>query len=397
MIEPEIAVGRRRGPRWRQVAHGVHRKALEAPLRGLQATEDDGRHLARAEHMADLRAWQAILPPTACFTHLTAAGVVGLWLPPTPANLPVLVSMPKSRGAAPSRRPARFTADGSVRAPPRRRAARGAYAGGAARLRARSRTARPCRAARLSAEMRSLHARGPRGRRRAEASRRAGAPGRTAVRGPASRVAVGDRVEGVPCPLRGPGGAAAGAVRRGGRVRRKRGPVAPWDEDTPRVRRGGPPRPSYPRQRPRAGAPPRQRRLDRGGATPRPTSWRGPRRCCARPTPPSDVRTTRRGSSRGSRLCGTRPSRTSAGSDSSSAAAGPGRCSGRRQVGRPGTFWGPWSAVFAHLPRERRRGAASGRSRHVLGPLERRLRPLAERNTRPSQATWSERFERPIQ
>jgi hypothetical protein len=46
--------------------------------------------------MADLRAWQAILPPTACFTHLTAAGVVGLWLPPTPANLPVLVSMPKS-------------------------------------------------------------------------------------------------------------------------------------------------------------------------------------------------------------------------------------------------------------------------------------------------------------
>jgi very-short-patch-repair endonuclease len=92
----EVFIGRQRKRGWRQVAHGVHRKVFEAPPHDSTESSDDGWRLARDEHMADLRAWQQILPPTASFTHLTAAGAVGLWLPPTPANLPVTVSMPKA-------------------------------------------------------------------------------------------------------------------------------------------------------------------------------------------------------------------------------------------------------------------------------------------------------------
>jgi hypothetical protein len=87
MDEVEVVVGRRRGPRWRQVAHGLHRS--------IGARGDRVEDQARAERLADLRAWQRLLPPSACFTHLTAAEVYGLWLPPVPPGLPVLACVPK--------------------------------------------------------------------------------------------------------------------------------------------------------------------------------------------------------------------------------------------------------------------------------------------------------------
>ena len=44
--------------------------------------------------LSELRAWQAVLPPTAQLTHLTAARVRGWWLPPLPDHLPVFVAVP---------------------------------------------------------------------------------------------------------------------------------------------------------------------------------------------------------------------------------------------------------------------------------------------------------------
>lgn len=89
MDESQVVVGRRRGPRWHRVAHGVHRSVGARPDGdGGQATR------GRAERLADLRAWQEVLPPSGCFTHLTAAEVHGLWLPPLPARLPVFASLP---------------------------------------------------------------------------------------------------------------------------------------------------------------------------------------------------------------------------------------------------------------------------------------------------------------
>jgi hypothetical protein len=87
MDEIEVVRGRRRGPRWRQVAHGLHRSAGPAHARAGEQT--------RAERRTDLLAWQHLLPPSACFTHLTAAEVYGLWLPPVPPGLPVLACVPK--------------------------------------------------------------------------------------------------------------------------------------------------------------------------------------------------------------------------------------------------------------------------------------------------------------
>ena len=42
---------------------------------------------------ADLAAWQLLLPPGGAFTHLTAAGLWGWWLPPLPDDLPVLAAV----------------------------------------------------------------------------------------------------------------------------------------------------------------------------------------------------------------------------------------------------------------------------------------------------------------
>lgn len=73
--ERDVVIGsvRRRG--WVKVGHGLYRR------------ED-----ARGD-LQNLTAWQELLPPTACFTHLTSALEHGLWLPPLPAHLPIFVSM----------------------------------------------------------------------------------------------------------------------------------------------------------------------------------------------------------------------------------------------------------------------------------------------------------------
>ncbi|MCM0639983.1 hypothetical protein [Cellulomonas wangsupingiae] len=61
--------GRRPGRRWTTVARGLHHPP------GLTA----------------LHAWQHVLPASAAFSHLTAAGLHGWWLPQVPPDLPVLV------------------------------------------------------------------------------------------------------------------------------------------------------------------------------------------------------------------------------------------------------------------------------------------------------------------
>lgn len=74
------------GTQWVPVARGVRRRAdVDDPWR------------------AALRAWLAILPTGTAFTHLTAARLLGWWLPPLPTDLPVFVALPP--GAARVRRP----------------------------------------------------------------------------------------------------------------------------------------------------------------------------------------------------------------------------------------------------------------------------------------------------
>ncbi|MGZ4495126.1 MAG: hypothetical protein ACXVWU_10535 [Nocardioides sp.] len=80
MDTADPSLGRRPGARWRTVTRGAHLPA-SAPL-GLPT---------------DLVAWQAVLPPEAVFTHLTAAALRAWWLPPVPAWLPVFVALPADR------------------------------------------------------------------------------------------------------------------------------------------------------------------------------------------------------------------------------------------------------------------------------------------------------------
>lgn len=74
-VERDVVVGevRRRG--WVRVGTGLHRRDVDPA------------------GLLDLLAWQEILPASACFTHLTAAHVHGLWLPPLPEGLPTFASM----------------------------------------------------------------------------------------------------------------------------------------------------------------------------------------------------------------------------------------------------------------------------------------------------------------
>ena len=72
----EVAGGWVRGRDWTRVARGAHR---------LVDAED--------EWLAELAAWQLVLPESAAFTGLTVARVLGWWLPPLPADLPVFVAM----------------------------------------------------------------------------------------------------------------------------------------------------------------------------------------------------------------------------------------------------------------------------------------------------------------
>lgn len=59
----------------------------------LPVTRGARRHVdAEDAFVAELLAWQEVLPAAARFTHLTAARLRGWWLPPLPAGLPVFVS-----------------------------------------------------------------------------------------------------------------------------------------------------------------------------------------------------------------------------------------------------------------------------------------------------------------
>lgn len=74
-------VGRVRRVGWEQVGFGLHRRSV---------TDDPAD-----EVVCDLVAWAEVLPPSGCLTHLTAAALHGLWMPPVPPDLPVFVSMAK--------------------------------------------------------------------------------------------------------------------------------------------------------------------------------------------------------------------------------------------------------------------------------------------------------------
>lgn len=71
--------GHLRSVHWTRVSHGVYKPASD--LDGLRE---------------DLAAWTLVLPASGCFTGLTAAQLLGWWLPPLPADLPVFASMSKS-------------------------------------------------------------------------------------------------------------------------------------------------------------------------------------------------------------------------------------------------------------------------------------------------------------
>src|SRR5512139_2494870 len=101
--EMEVVVGRRRGQTWRQVGYGVYRRRTAenddsvggaAWAGSADPAEEHARR--RRQRLADLHAWQEILPASGSFTHLTAAEAHGLWLPPLPDGLPVMVALPKT-------------------------------------------------------------------------------------------------------------------------------------------------------------------------------------------------------------------------------------------------------------------------------------------------------------
>ena len=71
--------GHLRSAAWTKVSHGLYKPASD--LDGLRE---------------DLAAWALVLPSSGCFTHLTAARLLGWWLPPLPADLPVFASMSKA-------------------------------------------------------------------------------------------------------------------------------------------------------------------------------------------------------------------------------------------------------------------------------------------------------------
>ncbi|MEP7092098.1 MAG: hypothetical protein ABI776_18495, partial [Nocardioidaceae bacterium] len=82
--ERDVVVGEVRRSGWTKVGFGLYRRD----------ETDDG---VGDDLRADLVAWQQILPTSGCLTHLTAAALHGLWLPPLPEDLPVFVSMHKAQ------------------------------------------------------------------------------------------------------------------------------------------------------------------------------------------------------------------------------------------------------------------------------------------------------------
>ena len=72
-----VTASQLRGPHWESVTYGFHRKSGT-----VSSLLDQCRDLLPA------------LPPSSVFCHLTAASLYGIWLPPLPDWLPLLVSLP---------------------------------------------------------------------------------------------------------------------------------------------------------------------------------------------------------------------------------------------------------------------------------------------------------------
>ena len=78
--ERDVVVGRVRRTGWHRVGFGLHRRETDL-----------------AAPWCDLVAWSQVLPSSGVLTHLTAAALHDLWLPPLPDGLPVIVSMAKAQ------------------------------------------------------------------------------------------------------------------------------------------------------------------------------------------------------------------------------------------------------------------------------------------------------------
>lgn len=74
------------------------------------------RSASRDPLLAELTAWQAVLPEEACFTHVTGARLLGLWLPRLPQATDVVVQLPAD--AHPVRRPGLRALRAAANGPP---------------------------------------------------------------------------------------------------------------------------------------------------------------------------------------------------------------------------------------------------------------------------------------
>lgn len=91
--------GEKAGAGWQRVTHGAH------------------RHTRAADpHLSTLLAWASVLPREACFTQVTGAALLGLWLPPLPDSVPPVVQLPAD--AHPVRRPGVRTVRTCATGPP---------------------------------------------------------------------------------------------------------------------------------------------------------------------------------------------------------------------------------------------------------------------------------------
>ena len=78
--------GAKPGAQWRRVTRGAHHH--------VEALDQD---------LAALKAWSAVLPERAAFTHVTGAQLLGLWLPPLPDGVPTTVQVSGRTTTAPQR------------------------------------------------------------------------------------------------------------------------------------------------------------------------------------------------------------------------------------------------------------------------------------------------------
>jgi very-short-patch-repair endonuclease len=83
MTEEKVSDPRRRGKAWTTVGHGVR---VPSGLSG------------RPAMLAELEAWQPLLPASAVWTGLTAAEVHGLWMPTVPSGTPLFAAAGRVAG-----------------------------------------------------------------------------------------------------------------------------------------------------------------------------------------------------------------------------------------------------------------------------------------------------------